>query len=130
MVENREVMARNIKHYMEKMGVNATEVCRALGIKQNTFSDWLHAKTYPRIDKIELMARYFGVSKSALVEDQGNVKEFILSNDEKIVIRTMRSDQEFKNHLVKYAKMRKVYVVKKSQKPLKQMVAAKKRAPK
>ena len=70
MIENREVMARNIKNNMEKLGVNATEVCRSLGIKQNTFSDWLHAKTYPRIDKIEKMARYFGISKSELVEDQ------------------------------------------------------------
>ena len=70
MVENREVMARNIKNNMEKMGVNATEVCRALGIQQNTFSDWCNAKTYPRIDKIEMMANYFGISKSELVEDQ------------------------------------------------------------
>lgn len=130
MIGNKEVMAKNIKRLMDEKGVKAIDVCRALAIKQPTFSDWLNAKTYPRIDKIELMARYFGVSKAALVEDQGNVKEFILSNDEKIVIRTMRNDQEFKNHLVKYAKMRKVYVVKKSQKPLKQMVAAKKRAPK
>ena len=34
-----------------------------------TFSDWVNAKTYPRIDKIELMANYFGISKADLVED-------------------------------------------------------------
>lgn len=33
-----------------------------------TFSDWVNAKTYPRIDKIEMMANYFGISKSDLVE--------------------------------------------------------------
>lgn len=95
---------------MERMGVNATEVCRALDIKQNTFSDWIHAKTYPRIDKIEKMARYFGVSKADLVEDQSSVKEIILSNDEKIVVETMRTDAAFKNHLVKYARMLSVNV--------------------
>lgn len=72
MIENREVMAKNIRNNMEKMGVNATEVCRALDIKQNTFSDWINAKTYPRIDKIEKMAQYFGISKSELVEEQSS----------------------------------------------------------
>lgn len=110
MVENREVMARNIKNNMERMGVNATEVCRALGIKQNTFSDWCNAKTYPRIDKIEMMARYFGISKAALVEDQSVAVDFVLSNDERIVIETMRNDKDFRSHLVKYAKMQNVYV--------------------
>lgn len=108
MVENREVMARNIKRNMEKMGVNATEICKALDIKQNTFSDWINAKTYPRIDKIEKMAQYFGISKAELVEDTSLTGSIILSNDEKMVIETMRKDKDFKNHLVKYA--RTVYV--------------------
>ena len=85
MIENREVMARNIKRNMGEMGVNSTEVCRALNIKQNTFSDWINAKTYPRIDKIELMAQYFGITKAELVEDQGPSVNVSLSNDERIV---------------------------------------------
>ena len=70
MTTNKEVMAKNILYYMEKKGVNASDVCSALGFKHNTFSDWVNAKTYPRIDAIELMARYFGISKAFLVECQ------------------------------------------------------------
>ena len=66
---NKEVMSRNIKRYMEKNGVTRLEMCAALGVKYTTFSDWVNAKTYPRIDKIELMARYFGITKADLVED-------------------------------------------------------------
>lgn len=62
-------MARNILHYMEVNNVTATDVCKACGFKQNTFSDWVNAKTYPRIDKIELMANYFKINKAYLVED-------------------------------------------------------------
>lgn len=69
MTTNKEVMARNILYYMNKKGVNATDVCNALGFKHNTFSDWVNAKTYPRIDAIELMANYFEISKAFLVED-------------------------------------------------------------
>ena len=70
MIENRQVMANNILHFMEVNGVNATDVCKACGFKQNTFSDWVNGKTYPRIDKIERMANYFGISKSQLVEER------------------------------------------------------------
>ena len=69
---NKKIMAKNIKRYMEKEGVNQTEICKTLGIKNTTFSDWVNAKTYPRIDKIELIANYFGVNKSDLVEEHDN----------------------------------------------------------
>ncbi|MBS6791377.1 MAG: helix-turn-helix domain-containing protein [[Ruminococcus] lactaris] len=62
-------MAKNIRYYMNKHSVSQTEICNTLGIKMPTFSDWVNAKTYPRIDKIELMANYFGISKADLVEE-------------------------------------------------------------
>lgn len=70
MTENKEVMAKNIRYYMELNKVNSTEICKALGFKQSTFSNWINAKIYPRIDKIELMANYFGISKADLVEER------------------------------------------------------------
>lgn len=73
MIENKEVMARNIKKQMDKKGVSSADVCRALNFKTNTFSNWINAKIYPRIDKIEMMANYFGISKSELVEDQTTI---------------------------------------------------------
>jgi len=83
MFENKKVMAKNILHYMDVNNVTATDVCKACGFKQNTFSDWVNAKTYPRIDKIELMARYFHVSKADLVEENREVhgiKEYTIHN--------------------------------------------------
>ena len=65
---NKEVMAENILYYMQLRGKTRRDVCQALGIKYTTLCDWINAKTYPRIDKIEMMARYFNVQKSDLVE--------------------------------------------------------------
>lgn len=70
MLENKEVMARNISRYMKESGKTRHEVCKALGFPYSTFSEWLTAKKYPRIDKIELMANYFGCEKSDLIEDK------------------------------------------------------------
>lgn len=65
---NKEVMAMNIKKYMRMNSVTSTDICTTLNIKAPTFSDWINAKTYPRIDKIEMMSNYFGISKADLVE--------------------------------------------------------------
>lgn len=66
---NKEIMSRNIQHYMNIKNKTRHEICKDLGVKYTTFTDWLNGNTYPRIDKIELMANYFGITKADLVED-------------------------------------------------------------
>ena len=46
---------------MNKNHKSRNEMCHALGIKYTTFTDWIKGNTYPRIDKIDLMANYFGI---------------------------------------------------------------------
>jgi phage repressor protein C with HTH and peptisase S24 domain len=43
-------------------------MAQMLGFKYTTVRDWINAKTYPRVDKIEIMADFFGVEKSDLIE--------------------------------------------------------------
>lgn len=65
---NKEVMASNIRRHIDKLGLNVKDFSREIGVSYSTVRDWANAVTYPRIDKIEIMANYFGVNKSDLVE--------------------------------------------------------------
>lgn len=76
---NKEIMARNISKYMDKMGVDRNKLSSDLDIKYTTLTDWINGKTYPRIDKIELLANYFGISKSDLVEDASQNESKIIN---------------------------------------------------
>lgn len=67
---NKEIMAQNIRYYLKRYGKTQKEICKDLGFKEMTFSDWVNAKTYPRIDKIEKIANYFHVQKADLVEEK------------------------------------------------------------
>ena len=69
---NKQIMAANIRQHMASAGVTSKEVCSFLHIPMPTFSDWINAKTYPRIDKIEMLANYFGITKAELVESSEN----------------------------------------------------------
>lgn len=87
---NKETMAKNIKYYMELNGVNSLEMCRILGVPQSTFSYWVTAKSYPRIDKIEKMARYFHISKADLVEERSARKPTGFTEEELKLIECWR----------------------------------------
>lgn len=68
-------MSNNIKRHLAQRGLNVKDFSTEMDFKYTTVLDWVNAKTYPRIDKIELMARYFGVDKSDLVEEYNPIKE-------------------------------------------------------
>lgn len=70
---NKEVMSNNLKYYMNRKGVDRNQLCSDLDLKYMTVSDWINAKTYPRIDKIESLANYFGINKSDLIEEKSTI---------------------------------------------------------
>lgn len=69
-VENKEIFANNLSFYMEQKGVDRNTLCADLDLKYTTVRDWLKGITYPRIGKIELLANYFNINKSDLIENK------------------------------------------------------------
>jgi transcriptional regulator with XRE-family HTH domain len=65
---NKEIFAKNLAYYLERSGRDQREVAEALGVAPSTFNEWVKARKYPRIDKIEMLANYFGILKSDLIE--------------------------------------------------------------
>lgn len=72
---NKEVFSENLRYFMMIKGKDRSEVCRDLNIKYTTFTDWYNGNKYPRIDKIELLANYFGIQKSDLIEKHNHEDE-------------------------------------------------------
>ncbi len=66
---NKNIFAKNLKYYIKKSGKDRNEICKDLNLKYSTFSEWVNANKYPRIDKIELIANYFNIQKSDLIEE-------------------------------------------------------------
>lgn len=82
---NKEIMAQNIRYYLKRYGKTQKEICKDLGFKEMTFSDWVNAKTYPRIDKIEKMANYFHIQKADLVEEKRKPLKNIVPIEKRMV---------------------------------------------
>lgn len=70
-IGNKEVFSKNLRFYLEITKKTQKEVALAIGVTPASFNEWIKGKKYPRIDKIELLAIYFGVLKSDLIEEKG-----------------------------------------------------------
>jgi len=96
-IGNKEVMAANLAYYTERSGKTQKELAMIVGVAPSTFNDWMKGRKYPRIDKIEILAEYFGILKSDLIENKSLEREGLQKNDDviaSIVIR-MRMDKDF-----------------------------------
>ena len=66
---SKEIFARNLRKYLNISGKMQKEVAAAIGVTTGNFADWLGCRSYPRMDKIQALADYFGIKKSDLVDE-------------------------------------------------------------
>lgn len=101
---NKEVLAKNLTYYVNRSGKMQNEIAEIIGVATSTFNDWVKGKKYPRIDKIELLANYFGILKSDLIEDKDNKTissdEVQLTEGEKQMLELFKLVPEEQQHLV------------------------------
>lgn len=69
-VEYKEIFSKKLKHYMEANGKNQMDLMRDLKLSSSTVSSWCTGQKLPRMGKIQMLADYFGVNKSDLIEDK------------------------------------------------------------
>ena len=53
---------------LEENKVTAYRVAKETGIKANVFTDWKNGRSKPKADKLQLLAKYFGVTIEYFVE--------------------------------------------------------------
>lgn len=67
-MDNKDIFASNLNKYMALNGKSRKDICNDLGLSYYTVTDWVNGKKYPRMDKVEMLANYFGILKSDLIE--------------------------------------------------------------
>lgn len=103
-IGNKEIFAKNLAHYLERSGKDQKVVAEVVGVAPSTFNEWMKAKKYPRIDKIEILANYFGILKSDLIEevteDGYSPSEPQLTEGEKVLLDLFNRVPEDQQQLV------------------------------
>lgn len=72
-IDNKNIFASNLNRLMVSHRKSRKDLSDALGISYFTITAWVNGTKYPRMDKVEMLANYFGVLKSDLIEEKGNI---------------------------------------------------------
>lgn len=102
-IGNKEIFAKNLTYYIEKHGKEQKEIAEAIGIPQSTFNNWVKGYKYPRIDKIEKLANYFGIMKSDLIERHNksdSLRTISITESEQYILDLFRQVPESKQDMV------------------------------
>lgn len=65
--KQREIFRRNLTRYIGN--TPQADVAKAIGVSPQTFNTWMVGKAVPRFDKVQMLAEYFGIRKSDLLEE-------------------------------------------------------------
>lgn len=101
----RDIFSQRLLYYMKEYGKSRNDLVRDLGFKYSTIRDWEKGITVPRMDKVEILARYFHCTNADLIEER--ITEEMKKDHGTItdtVVR-MRTDAEFFDIVERLLKM-------------------------
>ena len=106
-IGNKETMSKNLKYYIERSGKDRKELAEIWGFPYSTVTEWINGKKYPRIDRIEIMADYFGILKSDLIEEKSEEHREMQEKNNILVdvIARLRTDPEFLSVVERISKL-------------------------
>lgn len=79
----QKIFSKNLNYYMELNGKSQTDLITDLGFNKSAVSTWCNGTRLPRMDKVETLARYFGINRSDLIEEKSadNTEHYYLNEE-------------------------------------------------
>ena len=65
---NKEIFSKNLQYYMSINNKDRYDLVKDLKFPYSTVTDWINGNSYPNIGRIEILANYFNIEKSDLIE--------------------------------------------------------------
>lgn len=81
--EYKKIFSNNLKYYMNLNKKNQIDLVNDLTLSQSTVSNWCTGLKLPRMDKIQMLADYFNIEKSDLLEKH-EFRHHTISETEKL----------------------------------------------
>ena len=68
--EYQRIFSHNLIRYMSLNNKTQTDLINDLGFNKSAVSTWVNGTRMPRMDKVNMLAEYFGILRSDLIEDK------------------------------------------------------------
>lgn len=74
MNNQKNVFSTNLNKLVAQSNLPQSEIAKRIGVSPQTFNTWMQGIAIPRMGKIQLLADYFNINKSDLIEDKSEDK--------------------------------------------------------
>lgn len=86
-----KIISKNLKRLAYEKGKTQADMSRELNISKTTLSGWMSGYRVPRMSKIDMLCRYFGVTRRELTEPHGMVPIDTMTAFERNIILAYRN---------------------------------------
>ena len=85
----KKIFSKNLKYYMDLNSKNQMDLMNDLHLSSSTVSNWCTGLKLPRMDKVQMLADYFKINKSDLIEEKP-----LTSRDQKDIEKILSQTKE------------------------------------
>lgn len=98
----RRTFPKRLDYYMKLNRKSRNDLVRDLGFNYSTVRDWVKGITVPRMDKVEMLANYFGCTTGDLLEEKEKptVNDDGLSENQRKLIEFAKTVPEDKAEMI------------------------------
>lgn len=68
--EQKLIFSKNLNKYLAVTNKTQKEVAEKINVSPQTFNTWCQGIALPRMGKVQLLADYFGINKSDLIDEK------------------------------------------------------------
>ena len=92
-ISSYEIFAELLK----KKGIKTSDVAAATGISNMTFSDWKKGKSTPKVDKLQKIADFFGVTLEYLTTGKETKPQYYLDDETAAIAQEIFENPDMKS---------------------------------
>lgn len=82
---NKTVFSENLRYYLSRTGEMQRDIAKVARVSEATVCDWIKMRTYPRMDKIQLLSEHWGIQMSDLIEERSVDNQYYLQKEAKMI---------------------------------------------
>ncbi len=97
--EQKRIFQQNLLKYLSASDKTQKEIADAIGVSPQTFNTWCQGIALPRMGKVQLLADYFHINKSDLIEERDNtsVQTYYLNDETRQIAQEIFENPDLKS---------------------------------
>lgn len=98
--KEKKIFSHNLRYQMDLNRRSRQDISVALGVSYFTVTSWVNGSKYPRMDKVEMLAKFFDCNKSDLIEEKKTTETDGLTESQRMLIDFARSVPDDKAEMI------------------------------